>query len=71
MLVVQNENRPGEIENALVDLMRRGVESVRACCAYVTLSGSSVLFERLSRAAPYGQGESVIKTVNRRVRVTP
>ena len=63
VFVVQNERRPGEMQNALRDLMRDGVESVRVCSAYVTLSGSAVLLDGIQRSSPNGDHERVRKTI--------
>lgn len=50
MYVVQNESCPAEIQNALFDLMRPGVNEVRICSAYITLAGSRILFDGISRS---------------------
>lgn len=63
MFVIQNEARPGEIQNALYDLMRDGVAGVRVCSAYITMSGSEILFDGIRRSAPNGDDERVRKTV--------
>ena len=63
MLVVQNENHPAEMQNALFDLMRNGVENVRVCCAYMSMSGSDILIDGIARAAPNGRTENVRKTI--------
>lgn len=63
MFVIQNNLRPGEIQNALADLMRPGIEDVRVCSAYVSLSGSQILFDGICRAAPNGNHERVRKTI--------
>lgn len=63
MLVVQNEFRPGEIQNALFDLMRPGIDTVRVCSAYVTWHGTQILFDGIRRAAPNGDHEGVQKIV--------
>ncbi len=63
MFIVQNGLRPGEIQNALFDLMRPGIVEVRICSAYVSLSGSRILFDGISRAAPNGNPDNVRKTI--------
>jgi HKD family nuclease len=63
MFIVQNDLRPGEIQNALFDLMRPGIEDVRVCSAYVSLSGSQILFDGITRAAPNGNHAGVRKTI--------
>jgi hypothetical protein len=45
MFIVQNELRPAEIQNALFDLMRNGIDSVRVCSAYISMAGSEILFD--------------------------
>lgn len=63
MFVVQNELRPGEIQNALMDLMRDGVSRVRMCSAYMSRTGSDILFDAICRAAPGGDHERVGKII--------
>lgn len=63
MLVVQNESRPGEIQSALHDLMRNGIERVRVCSAYISVAGSELLFDAIRRSAPNGNHRGVAKTV--------
>lgn len=63
MLVVQSQLRPGEIQNALVDLMRGGLSRVRVCSAYMSKTGSDILFDAICRAAPNGDHERVSKTI--------
>ena len=63
MLVVQNELRPGEIQSALLDLMRGGVTGVRICCAYTTVAGSEVLLDGIRRSALGSDPEGVPKTI--------
>jgi HKD family nuclease len=63
MFIVQNETRPGEIQNALFDLMRGGIVNVRVCCAYISMSGSEILFDGIRRCAPRGGHEQVRKTI--------
>ena len=63
MFIVQDQSSPGAILNALVDIMRDGVVSVRICCAYVTLAGSRMLSDRISRSAAGGNIDSVEKTI--------
>lgn len=63
MFIVQNELRPGEIQNALFDLMRNGIETVRVCSAYMSMSGSEMLFDGISRCAANGRHEDVRKTI--------
>ncbi len=59
MYVVQNSSRPGEILNALHDIMRPGLSGARVCSAYVTLSGSEILLDAIRRAAR----EDIAKTI--------
>lgn len=63
MLVVQNELQPGEIQNALFDLMRNGIEGIRVCCAYMSVSGSQILLDGIRRSAPGGNHDQVEKTI--------
>lgn len=63
MLIVQNELRPNEIQNALFDLMRDGMSRVRVCSAYISITGSKLLFDGIRRAAPHGNHEGVIKVI--------
>ena len=63
MFVVQNELRPGEIQNALLDLMRGGMARVRVCSAYMSATGCKLLFDGICRAAPRGDHEGVSKIV--------
>jgi HKD family nuclease len=63
MFIVQNVVRPAEIQNALYDLLRGGVESVRVCSAYVSMSGSEMLLDAISRASQDGRHDGVRKTV--------
>ncbi len=63
MFIVQNELRPAEIQNALFDLMRNGIDSVRVCSAYISMAGSEILFDGISRAALHGEHERVTKTI--------
>lgn len=63
MFIIQNEVRPSEIQNALYDLMRGWVTSVRVCSAYISLSGSEILFDGICRSAPDENHESVNKTI--------
>ena len=63
MFVIQNRKRPGEIQNALRDLMRDGVESVRVCSAYVTRKGSELLYDQIRRSKPNGGQEAVSTTI--------
>ena len=61
MLIIQNEYTPGRIQNALFDLMRGGLESVRICSAYISTAGSELLFDGVRRSA--GNPERVAKTI--------
>jgi transposase len=61
MLVVQNKFQPGRIQNGLYDLMREGVTSVRVCSAYISLSGSELLFDQIVRCAPRRRLEALAK----------
>ena len=63
MFIVQNEFRPARMQNALSDLMREGLRSVRVCCAYMSVSGSAILFDSIVRAAPGGQPDEVEKVI--------
>jgi HKD family nuclease len=63
MFIVQNELRPAEIQNALFDLMRNGIDSVRVCSAYISMAGSEILFDGICRSAPEGNHERVTKTI--------
>lgn len=63
MFVIQNESRPTEMQNALFDLMRAGVANVRVCSAYMTMSGSEILFDGISRSAANGRPQAVQKTI--------
>ena len=61
MLIVQNQHTPGGIQNALFDLMRDGIESIRICSAYISAPGSKLLFDGVRRGA--GNHERVAKTI--------
>lgn len=63
MFIVQNELHPGEIQNALFDLMRNGVESARICSAYISRLGSDILFDGICRSTPHGDPEEINKTI--------
>ena len=63
MLIVQNEFQPSAIQNALLDLMRNGLSQVRVCSAYMSRTGSAMLFDALCRSAPDGDHESIPKTI--------
>ncbi len=63
MFIVQNDARPGAMQNALFDLMRIGIDNVRVCSAYMSMSGSEILFDGLCRSAPNGNHERVRKTI--------
>src|SRR5690242_5735703 len=63
MFVIQNEFSPGNIQSGLLDLMRGGVASVRICSAYMSASGSAMLFEGIRRGAARGDHASVTKTI--------
>ena len=63
MLVVQNELRPGAIQNALLDLMRSGLSQVRVCSAYMSRMGSELLFDAIRRSTPDDHQESIPKTI--------
>jgi len=63
MLVIQNQLRPGAIQNALFDLMREGLEGVRVCCAYMSVSGSEILLDGIRRSADGGNHDHVAKTI--------
>jgi len=59
MFVVQNELRPAAIQNAIRDLMRDGVRTVRVCCAYMSMSGSALLDDTIARAVDDNRPEDV------------
>jgi HKD family nuclease len=63
MFVVQNETAPATMQSALFDLMRDGIESMRVCCAYMTMSATQTLYDGLERAAPAGGAGAVRKTI--------
>lgn len=63
MYIVQNQSRPGTMLNALLDTMRGGVVSIRICCAYVSMSGSRMLFDGIERSAADGNPANVKKTI--------
>lgn len=63
MIIVQNEARPGEVQNALYDLMRTEIASVRVCSAYVSYIGSKILFDGICRSSPDGDHERIPKTI--------
>lgn len=63
LFVVQNESHPAEIQDVLYDLTRNGVVSARICCAYVTLSGSQILFDAIRRGAADGNHAAIPKTI--------
>jgi hypothetical protein len=57
MIVVQNEQSPGTIQDGLSDLMRNGVGSLRVCSAYMSVAGSRLLHDAIVRAAPRGDDQ--------------
>lgn len=63
MFIVQNQSSPGTMLSGLHDIMRDGVVSARVCSAYVTLSGSRMLFDCIARSAVDGKPETVAKTI--------
>ena len=63
MFIVQNQSCPGTILNGLLDMMRGGIVSVRICCAYVSMSGSQMLFDGIRRSAAHGDPATVEKTI--------
>lgn len=63
MLVIQNELQPGAIQNALFDLMREGLEAVRVCSAYMSVSGSEILLDGIRRSADGGNLDRIEKTI--------
>ncbi len=63
MFVIQNQTQPGEIQNALRDLMRDGVESIRVCSAYMTRKGGELLYDEIMRSSPNGDQDAVSKTI--------
>jgi HKD family nuclease len=63
MLIIQNEFSPGGIQNGLFDLMRDGVASIRICSAYMSMSGSELLFDAIERNAADNDHERVTKTI--------
>jgi HKD family nuclease len=60
MLIVQNEFSPAGIQNGLIDLMRNGVTAIRICSAYMSVSGSKLLFDAVKRAVNH---QRVTKTI--------
>ena len=63
MFIVQNQSSPGTMLSGLHDIMRDGLVSARVCSAYVTLSGSRMLFDCIARSAVDGKPETVAKTI--------
>lgn len=63
MLIVQNEFQPGRIQNGLLDLMRDGITAVRICSAYISMSGSEILFDYMHRSTARGNLREVTKTI--------
>ena len=63
MFIVQNDLRPGEIQNAMFDLMRGGISRVRVCSAYMSMIGSEILFDGICRSATRGDHEGVSKII--------
>jgi HKD family nuclease len=63
MLITQNSAHPAQIQNALLDLLRDGVQSIRVCSAYMSLAGSKLLLDAVTRAARKGRHENVRKTI--------
>ena len=51
------------MQNALFDLMRDGVSSVRVCSAYMSKAGSELLFDAVRRTAENGNAEGLDKTI--------
>jgi HKD family nuclease len=63
MLIVQNEDSPAQIHNALLDLMRDGLERVRICSAYISLSGSELIFDGMRRSVGGDRIDQLPKTI--------
>ncbi|WP_022698308.1 restriction endonuclease PLD domain-containing protein [Euryhalocaulis caribicus] len=63
MLIIQNQLQPGAIQNALFDLMREGLEAVRVCSAYMSVSGSEILLDGIRRSADGGNLDRIEKTI--------
>lgn len=51
------------MQNALFDLMRDGISSVRVCSAYMSRAGSELLFDAVRRTAENGDAASLRKTI--------
>jgi HKD family nuclease len=63
LFVVQNDTAPAAMQNALFDLMRGGVDSLRVCCAYMSISGAQTLYDGLVRATAGGRADEIAKTI--------
>lgn len=63
MFIVQNQTAPATMQSALFDLMRDGIESIRVCCAYMSLLGAQTLYDGLERSAPAGHAGDIQKTI--------
>ena len=63
MFIVQNQFCPGTMLSGLLDMMHGGVVSLRICCAYVSMSGSQMLFDGIARSAANGNPATVDKTI--------
>ncbi|MCG5526089.1 phospholipase D family protein [Ectothiorhodospira haloalkaliphila] len=50
MFIVQNATEPGNLRNALVDIVAVGVVDIRVASAYVTLSGANILLSAVKDA---------------------
>lgn len=64
MLIVQNERIPGTIQNSLLDLLRREVVRIRVCSAYMSLSGSELLFDGICRASSALASKTIVASLD-------
>ncbi|MDX3968137.1 MAG: phospholipase D family protein [Bradyrhizobium sp.] len=64
MLVVQNELMPGTIQDALFDLLRKKAERIRICSAYISLSGSEMLFDAICRASSNLADKTIVASLD-------
>jgi HKD family nuclease len=62
-LVVQSPARPERIISALEDMIEKDISEIRLCVAYITLSGTGLLIDRLEQALGGPRWEKVQKQI--------
>ncbi len=63
MLRVQNSEAPAEVRHSIVDVLDAQINELRIAAAYVTLGGSKILFDCLSKFLSQGQINRIPKTL--------